>query len=230
MRKTSFVQRNASIQLATLKKEKQSMKIKLLFTCALAAAALVAPRAGANEFAGSTSVGAGQGFNGTGSSSYQALSYTDGSFDVFSFPSGPGGTAAIGGTSTQNLGKFTLGTTASNFNTPPTTFTMTVTFTIPSGAGAGTYSANVTGGVNSPSGTGGAIITWTTGPLTFTSSSGEVFTLTVNNTSVTAGTSTFVTGQITVVSVPDGGSAVALLGIALAGIEGLRRKIGARKA
>ena len=31
-------------------------------------------------------------------------------------------------------------------------------------------------------------------------------------------------------AVPDGGSAVALLGIALAGIEGLRRMIGARKA
>jgi hypothetical protein len=31
-------------------------------------------------------------------------------------------------------------------------------------------------------------------------------------------------------SVPDGGSAVALLGIALAGIEGVRRLIGARKA
>ena len=31
-------------------------------------------------------------------------------------------------------------------------------------------------------------------------------------------------------TVPDGGSAVALLGIALAGIEGVRRMIGARKA
>src|ERR1700676_2603638 len=31
-------------------------------------------------------------------------------------------------------------------------------------------------------------------------------------------------------TIPDGGSAVALLGIALAGIEGLRRMIGARKA
>jgi hypothetical protein len=39
-------------------------------------------------------------------------------------------------------------------------------------------------------------------------------------------------GRLTFFSdgVPDGGSAVALLGIALAGIEGLRRMIGARKA
>jgi len=206
------------------------MKIKLLFTCALAALAIAVPQVRAVEFAGSTSVGAGRGFDGTGSSSYEALSYSTGGFDVFSFPSAPGGTADIGGTSSQNLGEFTLGTSSSNFNSPATTFSMTVTFSLPPGAGAGTYSANITGGVTSPKGTGGALISWTTGPLTFTSSNGTVFTLVVNNTAVTAGSSSFVTGHIVLLTVPDGGSAVALLGIALAGIEGLRRKIGARKA
>ena len=200
------------------------MKMKTLMICGLAALALAVPKAGAFEFTGTTSGSGGTlGFNGSGSATVSGLSYTNGSFDVFNV----GSQAFIGGTSSQNLGEFTLTTVNHNYN--GTTFSMSVTFTAPPGAGSGTYSATISGAVSSH--VGGIGVTWTTPTMTFTSSNGVIFTLTVNNVSVTAGNSSFVTGTINIVGfVPDGGSAVALLGIALTGIEAGRRLIRARKA
>src|SRR5438477_416879 len=47
---------------------------------------------------------------------------------------------------------------------------------------------------------------------------------------ITAGAANILLESATVSSVPDSGSAVALLGIALAGIEGVRRAFRARRA
>jgi hypothetical protein len=47
---------------------------------------------------------------------------------------------------------------------------------------------------------------------------------------ITAGAVNILLESATIAGVPDSGSAVALLGIALAGIEGVRRALGARKA
>jgi hypothetical protein len=60
---------------------------------------------------------------------------------------------------------------------------------------------------------------------------GGTFELTVNNLTVKPGSTGYLSANFAAVTtVPDGGSAVALLGIALAGIEGVRRVIGSRKA
>ena len=47
---------------------------------------------------------------------------------------------------------------------------------------------------------------------------------------ITAGAANILLESATIAGVPDGGSAVALLGIALAGIEGVRRALRARRA
>lgn len=211
-----------------LKREIKQMKMKALLTCALAALALALPQAGATEFKGSTSVGAGQGFDGTGSSTLGGLTYTPGTFDEFG--AGSPEQAFIGASSiSDSLGQMSLDNTP--FTYTGHTFTMTVTFTIPVGSGSQSFSADLTGTVSAPTG-GGVKITWTTTSQTYTAANGMVFTLEPDNQSITHGRTVFLSGTITVVSpaVPDGGSTVALLGIALTGIEAGRRLIRARKA
>src|SRR3984957_8204872 len=131
------------------------MKMKALIACALAAVALAVPRAGAMEFTGTTSGSGGTlGFNGSGSATDAGLSYTNGSFDVFS----SGSQAFIGGGAGENLGSFAL--TNANHNYNGDTFSMQVTFSAPPGAGSGTYSATVSGKVQNH--VGGIGIVWTT--------------------------------------------------------------------
>src|SRR5438876_4996303 len=65
----------------------------------------------------------------------------------------------------------------------------------------------------------------TSGTITLTPS--DVLTLVVTLSNGGAGTSS---GDKNLTTVPDGGSAVALMGIALAGIEGVRRLLRTRKA
>jgi hypothetical protein len=137
----------------------------------------------------------------------------------------PGGSGAYTGTggAAVSYTNFTYTTGTGVITSPGATFTL---WSFVSGTHTYTFDLNspVVQGVNTGtvfqvSGTGTAFIdgadpsagTWS---LTGTSS-GASFK--------------FVSSSVTAV-VPDGGSAVALLGIALAGIEGLRRKIGARKA
>jgi hypothetical protein len=207
------------------------MKIKtLIMICGLAALALAVPRVGATEFKGTTAgSGAPNGFSGTANSNtLGGLVYTNGSFD--SFGAGSPEQAFIGASSiTDSLGQFALDNSA--FVYSGHTFTMSVTFNLPTGSGTQAFTASLSGTVTVAAG-GGVLIHWTTGTQTYTGSSGIVFTLTANDLSLNHGKSGFVSGTINVLTpaVPDGGSAVALLGIALAGIEGARRMIRARKA
>lgn len=114
-------------------------------------------------------------------------------------------------------------TTGGGPTTPATPFTLwsftsgthTYTFELDSNIAEGANTASVF----QVSGTGTAFIDGgdpSAGTWTLTGSPGS-------------GSFKFVAASVTSV-VPDGGSAVALLGIALAGIEAARRKIGARKA
>jgi len=83
--------------------------------------------------------------------------------------------------------------------------------------GAGTVSVTGTGTIS-----GGAFGTGTAGTWMFTANDPNLGTPRSTRFAFSAGT--------TAAAIPDGGSAVALLGIALAGIEGARRLIGSRKA
>jgi hypothetical protein len=197
--------------------------MKTLLTCALAMVALATVRASDFEIKGTTS---GVFTNsGTTTETTTNATFAAGTFDVTTFA----GTASIGGTATENLGQFTVPIPASNIVSFADTFTLTVTFTAPPGAGPGSYTANIAASI-SKTGAGSYNVTWST-PTEVFGFPGGSFTLTLNNLSITPGNSSYVTGAITAATtVPDGGSAVALLGVALAGIEGARRIFRARKA
>jgi hypothetical protein len=201
----------------TKKRKINSMKIKTALTCVLALMAIGVARASDFTITGGTTGT----FTVGGLSTYGHLTFTNGSFSDTT----AGGFAAIGGTAGNNLGNFALAAGTFTYNSA---FTLVVTFTAPPGAGGGSYTASVTGIVHTVA--GGVLIDFNNTPQTFTFPGGGSFTLTVNDTSVSVGSNSFVTGQITGANVPDGGSAVTLLGIALAGIEGARRIFRARKA
>jgi hypothetical protein len=109
-----------------------------------------------------------------------------------------------------------------------------------------TFNANGTSVIAITSGTGivntGSSVTWffagvpagsSSGTLSFTSPDAPIHgNAGANDSNPPAPWSTLATGgvPVDVPNVPDGGSAVALLGIAMAGIEGARRMIRARKA
>lgn len=196
------------------------MKIKALVICALAMAAL-AGSAFADEVtvAGSTKGG----FNGNAvaaTATTFGLTFTTGSFSVTT----AGGAASIGG-ATNNLGSFSLTGAAHNY--VGTTFELQVTFTLPAGVGGGSFTATISGIVVNSS-TGGVTIDFDNSFHTFVFNNGTThgsFKLRVNDVDVSPGESSRITGNIRdAISIPDGGSSVALLGLATIAIAALRRK------
>ncbi|HST29294.1 MAG TPA: VPDSG-CTERM sorting domain-containing protein [Chthoniobacterales bacterium] len=194
--------------------------MKKLILALLASAAFVAVGQQAYAFDGTVIFGSSDGKNNV------VVSNSAGSTSVAfgaNWAVEPGGSGAYAGTSgTVSYTNFTYTTATGVITSPAAPFTL---WSFTSGGNTYTFKLDspVSTGVNTPSvyqvsGTGTAYIngldptsgTWS---LTGTSKNANF---------------KFVSSSVTAV-VPDGGSAVALLGIALAGIEGLRRKLGARK-
>jgi hypothetical protein len=191
--------------------------------CAVVAMGLAfAQPARALEFAGTT-----EGCFGAscmpvpGPVTLSGLTYTAGSFDVFS----GGNTASIGG-SANTLGTFTLANTPNVYNGD---FTLFVTFTTPAG-GTATFVDAVTGTVN-PNGTGGIFVTFADPTQLVTTPGGEVFTLAINTIALTASPSgpqsLAVSGVITIDAVPEASTwAMIMLGFLGVGFTAYRRKGG----
>jgi hypothetical protein len=191
------------------------MKYKLLLVCALAIASMATVQAAEITVSGNTTGS----FSATGNSTNGHLSFT--------------GTAFTGTTSGGFAG-FTLGQ-LSLVGGPQTftgqSFTLTVTFTAPptTGPNPGTFTATLTGSVNS-TGNGGVNFNFANdflNPQTFTFNGGS-FQFYVDDVTV-GGNKTGVDltgGVLGATTIPDGGSTVALLGMAMVGAAALRRKLG----
>jgi hypothetical protein len=108
--------------------------------------------------------------------------------------------------------------------TPPTTFSMVIAASVQAGETALVYFQ--------PLGSPGTL-TGATLIGTITTEGGSVTIPAGDQTGfidITAGVGNILIQSVTVATVPDGGSALALLGIALAAIEGVRRNVRVRKA
>ena len=175
--------------------------------------------------------------NVTGSVSFLGLTYTDSTFSG----STSGGFLSIGNVAgtpnVDNLGSFTLAATPATYG--GNTFTLRTTFTAPTviaGSNTTLFNATLTGSV-SGSDTGGVFIDFNNTPVNYTFSNttgGQTttgsFTFFPNDVSLIAGgsgvalTGTITGGQQTA-GVPDGGTTAGLMGLALAGLVALRRKL-----
>jgi hypothetical protein len=156
--------------------------------------------------------------SGTSTLTGTTLSYTSGGFNQ----NDSNGFVGIGsGTGNDNLGTFTLTSTAGtqNFNNP---FTLLVSFTSPASL-TGTYFGTVLGSVTD-SNAGGIQVDFDNTPHVFGSGAGA-FTLTVNDTSVSNdGVATPVTGFIRT-AVPEPATwAMMLMGFAGIGFAMRRRR------
>jgi|SRR5579862_797861 len=162
------------------------------------------------------------------STSYGGLTYSDSTFDVFpAF-----GFFAFGGNpgppNFNNLGSFMLSPTAFDYSNPPTTFTLDVDFTTPTGIVTGQttdYMASLTGHVIDST-TGGVFIDFGSTPQTFvfdTSSGHGMFTLAINPLAIYPGQNASLTGfgSAAFTSVP-APAAVACMSLGLIGA--LRRR------
>jgi hypothetical protein len=171
-------------------------------------------------------------FTGASAAQAAALTYTGSTFNnttlggFAGFGSAP--LAGPGGTNVNNFGSFMLSN--SNF-TAGGVFNLVLTFTAPTGIQPGgqaqTFTANLTGSVNT-NGQGGIFVNFgNPAQRTFsfaTPAPGGSFTLTVNNVSIDAPTAgsnmVSITGNITGSVVPEP-STYALLGTGLAGLLGV---------
>ena len=106
--------------------------------------------------------------------------------------------------------------------TPPTNFSMVLLASVQSGEQAKVYFTTTPGTLAGATLIG--TLTGTNGSVTVPPGDQTGFI------DITAGAANILLESATVSSVPDSGSAVALLGIALAGIEGVRRAFRARRA
>jgi hypothetical protein len=187
------------------------MKYKSLLICALALASFAtAARADEVTFTGSTS--------GSFNHPNADLTFAPSAFSETTFS----GNAAlpVGSFSTHGLG-YTPGATD--------TFTLTITFTAPLGISGGqgpTFTATITGAVSTTNGQ--LTIDFGSTPTHFTfNDAGHLgsFDLLVDKTVIKANQTIAFNAAITNATVPDGGSAVTLFGIALIGLGVLRRKL-----
>ena len=105
--------------------------------------------------------------------------------------------------------------------TPPSNFQMVLLASVQSGESAEVFFTKTAGSL-----TGATLIGTLTGNGSVTVPAGDQ----TGFIDITAGSGNVLLESATVTAIPDSGSAVALLGIALAGIEGVRRMVRARKA
>lgn len=142
-----------------------------------------------------------------------------------------GETNSAGEASFSDLGSFDLGPTPGTYD--GSEFTLTIMFTSPPGTGLGTFMATVKGTVDTDG--GGVRIRFDNdidNPMTFTTANGgsfqfylarDVFVGIPANAVLSGGVLNAKAGN----NVPDNGSTVALLGMALVGAAALRRKLAA---
>ena len=159
---------------------------------------------------------------GGATATYGGLSFNTNNFNQ----ADAGGVAHIGGTTpTDNFGTFTLSGLPFNYNTPPTLFTLLITFTSPPGAsGASTFSSTITGLVTSNN-AGGIFVDFDNAAHLYNSSVGP-FTVAINDFDVSAGgIAAPITGRITALAVPEPTTwGMMLLGFAGIGMALRRRR------
>jgi hypothetical protein len=190
------------------------MKYKLLLVCALAIASMATVvRADEITVTGTTSGT----FSLTGTNNNNELTFTGTAFSETTFDGNAG----------FALGQITQHASAVTHNYNGETFTLTVTFTAPPGtSGPGNFTATLTGSVNTL-GNGSVFFNFANdhnNPQHFTFAGGS-FDFYVDD--ITSGRGTRdLQGGVTNVHIPDGGSTLALLGMAMVGAAALRRKLG----
>lgn len=191
------------------------MKLKTLLVCVAAIVSLGATmQAQEVTFTGST-VGT---FSATMNSTNAGITYT---------PANPFSNTTVGLQTGFTFGTFSI--TGPVPNTAGQTFTLEVTFTAPPGTNpsmsnfvaslSGTVAAGPTGNVFFN------FLNDFTNPQTFTFDTGRSFQFWVNDVNVQAGRGAVDLTGGAIVKAPDGGSTIALLGIALVAAAAVRRKL-----
>ncbi len=200
------------------------MKIKRFMALAVLTGAAIGAQAQELNLAGDAS-GL---FNGS-STTYEGLLYVGSTFDVLT----SSGFYALGGDpgtpNVDNLGSFSLSTSAFDYNSPPATFILDVFFTKPTGilgGGSTTFTADLVGQVIN-SNTGGVLIEFGSAPQMFTFSNSHqsgTFSLAVDSLSLYPGQTASLTGYgiANIQSVPEPG-AVACMALGLIGTAFKRR-------
>jgi hypothetical protein len=154
---------------------------------------------------------------------YGGLTFNSGSFNQ----ADSNGFLGIGSGAppTDTFGLFNLTGLNFNYNSPPTLFTLLITFTNPTGtAGANSFGSTITGTVSGDN-AGGVHIDFDNTAHFFTSSAGP-FTVTLNDFDVSAGSlGTPITGRINALAVPEPATwGMMLLGFAGIGMAMRRRR------